>query len=298
MSRRPNLFIIGAPKCGTTAMTRYLEAHPDIFVAPRKDLHHFGSDLDFRSRPHASPDAYHQWFVDASTERWVCDSSVWYMYSQCAAAEIHASAPDARIIAMLRHPVDAMYALWGQLRLNGLGDEDITDFEDALAAESARRQGQRLPATTPLPSALFYRAVVSFSGQLQRYFDIFGADAVQVVIQEEMKADTEGTVAAIYEWLSVNAGFRPELKAVNTSKAVRSEGIRTALRGIPSPLKSLVPSAMRKTISGTIRKLNSTHAAREPLSASLRQQLCTELGPEISRIEETLGRTIPSWHVQ
>lgn len=296
MPRRPDLFIVGAPKCGTTAMTRYLEAHPDIFVAARKDLHFHGSDLAFRNRPRETEAAYLARFADAGQARWACDSSVWYLHSERAADEIHAASPDARIIAMIRHPVDAMHALWSQLRLNGLGDEDIPDFAAALAAEPDRRAGRRVPPHTPLPSALHYRSVVSFSVQLQRYLMAFGSDRVRIIVQEEMKADTTAALVETLQWLGVDPEPPVELRPVNTSKAVRSEALRRLLRATPAGLKDAVPAGVRRALSRRIRKLNSRHAQRVPLDPDLRAQLVEELAPEVARIESVLGRPVPAWH--
>lgn len=296
MPRRPDLFIVGAPKCGTTAMTRYLEAHPEVFVAARKDLHHFGSDLAFRNRPREPYTAYLERFAGAGDSRWACDSSVWYLFSSRAADEMQAASPGARIIAMIRHPVDAMHALWSQLRLNGLGDEDIADFAEALAAEPDRLAGRRIPPETPLPSALHYREVVSFSGQLQRYIDTFGPDQVRIIVQEEMKADTPSTMHDIYSWLGVETDVPSDLRKVNTSKAVRYEGLRRVLRATPGGLKDAVPAGLRRAVSRRIRNLNSKHAARPPLDPSLRARLSAEFAPEVARIESVLGRSVAAWH--
>ena len=134
----PDLFIVGAPKCGTTAMTRFLEAHPEVQMAARKDLHFFGSDLGFRNRERIGEAEYLAHFHNDDSKRIRAESSVWYLYSERAASEIAACNPEARILILLRHPVEMMHALWAQLRLNGLGDEDITEFAEALAAERPR----------------------------------------------------------------------------------------------------------------------------------------------------------------
>lgn len=295
MSRRPSLFVVGAPKCGTTALTRYLEAHPAVFMAPRKDIHFFGSDLDFRNRSRESEADYLARFADAGEGMTLAESSVWYLASTQAAAEIAAFNPNARAVVMLRHPVDAMYALWGQLRLNGLGDEDLTDFAEALAAEPERARGARIPADTPLPSALLYRRAVRFSDQLERYQEALGREAVYVIIQEEMRADTAATVAAVYRWLGVDPSFSPELKPVNTAKAVRSEGLRSLLRAAPAGVKDVVPLGLRRRVSRQLRRWNSRHEARAPMDPRLRAALVEEFSPEVARIEALLGRRVPAW---
>jgi hypothetical protein len=294
----PDTFVLGAPKCGTTALTRYLEAHPDIFVADRKDIHFFGADLHFRNRPREDRQTYLGRFASPSAQRATrrVDSSVWYLYSTTAAQEMAAFHPGARAIALIRHPVSAMYALWSQLRLNGLGDETIESFEEALAAEPDRAAGRRIPPHTPLPEALLYRRVVTFSEQLQRAFDALGRDRVRVIVQEEMKADTAGTLDALFRWLDVPPGVPIDTRPVNTSKAVRSEGLRKLLRVMPRGLKDAVPQGMRAGLSRRLRSANAKHERRSPMSVELRTRLEHELAPEIGHIEEVLGRPIPAWH--
>ena len=299
--RWPTLFVVGAPKCGTTAVTRYLEAHPGCFMARRKDLHHFGADLDFRlqdgsRRPRSTPEAYRAHWAEAPDGALWAESSVWTLASTTAAAEIAATVPGARAVVLLRHPVDAMFALWTQLRLNGLGDEDVDDFEAALALEPLRAQGQRLPPGTPLPSALLYRQAVRFGAQLGRLQAALGPDHVHIIIQEEMRTDTAAAVRALYAFAGLDPDFVPPLRAVNTHKEVRSEGLRRLLRWMPAALKDALPGALRAPLRRLLRKANSTHAARPPMPPALRARLCAELAPEIAAVEAALGRPVPAWH--
>ncbi|MFQ5570582.1 MAG: sulfotransferase, partial [Rhodothermales bacterium] len=110
---RPDFFIVGAPKCGTTAMFRYLQEHPEIYL-PKKEFHHFGSDLrppnyQGRNRDRA---VYLSLFAGVTTEKRIGEASVWYLYSKKAAREIKAFAPEADVIIMLRNPVEMMYSLY------------------------------------------------------------------------------------------------------------------------------------------------------------------------------------------
>ncbi len=294
---RPNLFVVGAPKCGTTALTRYLEQHPAVFMAPRKDLHRFGRDLDFRNRPRIDEADYLRIFADADPAATpvLAESSVWYLRSTTAAAEIRAFSPAAKAIALVRHPTRAAHALWAQNRLNGLGDDDLDDFGAALAAEADRAAGRRIPAHCPLPLALQYRDAVRFSDQLARYRTHFGDD-LMVLVQEEMQADTAGTLRRVFAWLGIDPEVPVDTRRVNTAKAVRSEGLRRALAWTPAGLKGLVPAGLRRGISRRLRHLNSRHAPRTPLDPALRARLDAELAPEVARIEALLGRRVAAWH--
>jgi hypothetical protein len=292
-SGRPNLFLVGAPKCGTTALTRYLEAHPEIAGADRKDLHHFGSDLDFRGREPLSEADYLAHFGDGG--RWTMDSGVWMLRSERAAEEIHAFAPEARIICMVRQPVDMMHALFTQLRINGLGEEDLPDLQAALAAEEDRARGDRIPDACGLRQALQYREAVQFSAQIGRYLERFGQEQVRVVLQDEFAADTASTYRELLGWLGIDPDFQPDFRRVNTHKEVRSEGVRAAVGHTPQWVKALLPGTARQWLRGTLRKANARHAERPPLDPTLRATLTEELRPEIHRLEALLGRDLSHW---
>ncbi len=292
MQSRPNLFVVGAPKCGTTALTRYLEAHPQVFMAERKDLHYFGTDLDLRLKQRDSEAAYLARFAPGAQARWRGDSSVWYLYSTRAAAEIAAYAPDARVLALLRDPVDAMYAHWAQLRLNGLGDEDLNDFALAVAAEEDRAAGRRIPAKNPMPSALLYGRVVSFADQVARYQAAFPAAQLRVLLQEDMKADTAGVLEALFRWLEVDPQVKADTRPVNTAKVVRSESLRALIALVPGSFKDALPPGLRQGIRKRVRALNSRHQRRDPLDPALRRRLQDRLRPDVRRLETLLDRPL------
>jgi hypothetical protein len=177
----PDFFIVGAPRSGTTFMFDYLGAHPQIYAATRKEPQFFATDLDSGSYLDSvtfvrDRDEYLALFAGARPDQLAGEGSTWYLYSKEAASNIHAANPDARIIAMLRHPVEMLYSLHGR-RLFG-GSEDLPDFADALAAEGDRRHGRRIPPRARNVKALFYREVGRYSEQVERYLKTFGPDRV------------------------------------------------------------------------------------------------------------------------
>src|SRR5215207_9230182 len=95
--RLPDFFIVGAPKCGTTAMYEYLRQHPSIFMPFHKEPLFFGSDLHHRYGRLTEAE-YRALFRAARPDQRVGEASAWYLYSTTSAAEIHAAAEDARII--------------------------------------------------------------------------------------------------------------------------------------------------------------------------------------------------------
>ena len=102
IKKLPDFFIVGAPKCGTSALGEYLRKHPDVFMA-RKEMHHFGADLHFGSQIFRRKEGAYLAEFDAWNGQLLAgEASVWYLYSTQAAAEIKAFNPKARIIIMLR----------------------------------------------------------------------------------------------------------------------------------------------------------------------------------------------------
>ena len=190
--RRPDFYIVGAPKSGTTAMYSYLGQHPAVFLPEVKEYRYFGADLDIRDRPAPDLDAYLSLFVPASPAQRVGSAYVWYLYSKTAASEIRQFSRSARIIVMLRRPADMLYSLHSEHLSNG--NEDIKDFDDALAAEEDRRAGRRIPAHAHLPQGLLYSEVPRYAEQLERYFGQFGREHVHVVIFDDFARDPRSPI--------------------------------------------------------------------------------------------------------
>ena len=126
--KKPDFFIVGAPKCGTTALAEYLRQHPDVFFSDPKEPCYFCNDFP-RKRYVESESDYTALFRKAKSGSILGEGSVWYLYSECAIENIYQFNPNAKIIAMIRNPVDLVYSLHSQLVYSG--EETISDFEEA-----------------------------------------------------------------------------------------------------------------------------------------------------------------------
>ncbi len=297
----PNLFIVGAPKCGTTALARYLSQHPDVFVAG-KELTYFGTDLVFRTkggRWRIGYDAYLGWFDGHDTERYRTDRSVFYLYSALAAAEIQAYDPDSRVIALLRDPVDQMHSQHSEMLFQG--EEDIDSFEDALAAEGDRRHGERVPAGCQKAFGLLYRDIASYAGQIERYYAALGRDHVCVVLYDDLRHDAAAAYRRVLEFLAVDPHHRPVFEVVNANKEVRSARTRDLLRRSPPGLRRvgrvLVPNQLRPCRAATPAAHHRTRAVGlAPPCPTRSATVCRdEFAPEVHRLEELLGRDLGQW---
>lgn len=257
-------------------------------------MHYFGSDLDFRVRDRFSKEEYESFFAQ-STEKARGEASVWYLFSKNAAEEIHAYDPQMKIIIMLRDPIPLMYAHYTQMRLNALGDEDITSFEEALAAEPARKRGNRIPKHNTLPSALFYTEIGRLSVQIQRYLHIFPRDQILFLFQEDMAKEMKQVYKKTLTFLNVDPEYHTSFARVNTHKEIRFEWMRSLIGATPQSFKSILPHKGRAKLSRWLRKVNMKHAQRATLDPSLEKKLRAQFSDEIDALSRIVGRNLDHW---
>ncbi len=298
--KKPNFFIVGAPKCGTTAMNEYLKQHPDIFIPDVKEVHYFGSDLNFRITGWQRPNReyYLGLFEKAQHEKAIGEASVWYLYSERAAKEIEIFNPAARIIIMLRNPVDMIYSLHSQYVYEG--NEDISEFGAALDAEEKRKHGELTPSHTYLIKSLFYKDVAKYSRQVQRYFEIFGREKVLVIIYDDFREDTAGEYKKTLLFLNVDDNFEIDMKVINPNKIVRSRNLQQIIVNPPRLLLRLgshlkIPLKMQSMALEKLRAFNTRYEKRRAMDVELRQALKREFRNDVERLSSLLGRDLSFW---
>ena len=184
---KPDFFIVGAPKSGTDALYSYLRQHPEVYFNV-KEICYFCPDLTLQT-PHFAEDVYLSYYAAATNQKAVGDGYVFHLLSEVAAIEIKAFNPDARILIMLRNPVEMVYSLYSQLVFNG--DEPLSSFAEALDAEKDRRVGVGLPEHYRCPKqAFYYSTVAKYYEQVLRYTSLFTADKIHVVFYDDFKQNT------------------------------------------------------------------------------------------------------------
>jgi hypothetical protein len=294
----PRFFIVGAPKAGTTSMAAYLREHPALFLPDKKDVPFFGSDLDYRRTRRTLPE--YLGLFDAAGEGVIAgDACVSYLQSRRAAEEIHEFDPGARIIVMLREPVAAMHSMHAFMR--SAHNEDIADFTDALAAEADRAEGRRIPAGARIADELLYRRVYSYAEQIERYFDRFGREGVEVVLLDELEREPARVVARTFAFLGVDPTFVPDLRVHHVARTIRSDRLqRFAASPPPRLLKtfnSLTPESMHGRLMPLVNRFNirpgEGPGTIEPTAAD--EVLRREMRPGVERLSALLGQDLSAW---
>lgn len=307
-NKKPNFFIVGAPKCGTTAMYHYLGQHPEIFILTsppeamesilggKKEFHFFGSDLNFNR---CSKQEYLDNFSAAKQEKRIGESSVFYLYSREAAREIKEFCPSANIIIMLRNPVDLIYSWHSQLVF--WGDEDIPKFENALNAEALRKRGLNFPKKHDHPiECLFYRDIPRFTEQIKRYFHVFGREKVHIILFDDFKKKTSNTYKSVLRFLDVDDDFEVQFKIVNSNKSIRNKSWQDFLRVPPSMIRKIgkifIPSSVYRSIRAELLHKNIKYETRPPMPPSLRKKLQADFASEIEQLSNLLNQDLTHWN--
>jgi hypothetical protein len=221
--RRPDFFLVGAPRCASTFMYTFLRRHPQIYLPEVKEPRFMCRDLDSGDAADARMfirgwERYLSLFLPVTDELRVGEACVFNLYSKVAAENIRRFNPTARIIIQLREPVEQMYSFHA-VRVRNL-TEDL-GFEAALAAEADRRLGRRLPARARNYQMYQYRDMARYTDQVARYFDAFGRENVEVVIYEDLIRDPAQAYRRTLEFLGVDPDYLPDLSVVNPNRSYR-----------------------------------------------------------------------------
>jgi len=295
----PNFFIVGAPKCGTTALSVYLGAHPNAFMCVPKEPAYFA--LDFPAiRVAKNWNEYATLFQGADkTHAAVGEASTIYMYSEVAVAELHRKFPSARLLVMLRNPLDLVVSLHGQ-RLHDC-DEDIADFARAWALCEDRRTGSKIPARCRERKTLLYDEAALLGTQLQRLLDIFPKSQVRWWFHEDFAADPARVYREALSFLGLSFDGRNEFPVVNARTRAVSQTLAPLVQ---KPPKSLVILAMHAKKRLGIRRLGVLNAlrkasfvpARPPdIPAGLLREMKAHFAPDIRLLEGITGRDLGHW---
>ncbi len=304
-ARVPDFFIVGHPKCGTTALYEMLRSHPGIFMPDYKEPWFFADDLRPRfRRSHAGRgietlEDYLALFAGAR-ERLAGEASSCYLFSAQAAAAIAEARPDARAIAIFREPASFLRSLHEQMLRDHIESE--RNLARALSLEPERRRGRSIPARSHLPQMLLYSDYMRYAQQLRRFREALGADRVLVLIYEEFRADNAAALRSVQQFLGVEERPLETVEANSSDRSMRSQrldemlndvavGTNPLARAFKHAVKAALPTGARqRALRLARRKLvyAPPRAADERLMAELRERY----KGEVEALGECLDRDL------
>lgn len=213
-----NFFIVGAPKCGTTSLYHFLNAHKEVDFGAMKEPHLFSTDL--RLKGNTSQEDYQKNYDGSNPwTRVFGDASVMHLYSRNAAKNIQVYNPDAKILIMVRRPVDFVVSYHHEQIYSQI--EDRTSLQQAWNLCEERLTGECIPTACPDRRLLDYKSIAAFDEQIQRYFDHFPATQIRIGFIEDIQHNEKEFIAALYSFLEVTPDDRTRIGHYASAKTYR-----------------------------------------------------------------------------
>jgi hypothetical protein len=289
MSIKPNLFIVGAAKSGTSSLADYLSQHPQICMSSMKEpfffVENFGiSDLN----------EYLHLFNCNKGEVIIGEASTGYLYEKTAAQKIKIFQPHAKIIIMLRNPINMAYSYWRYMQVEG---NENKSFEEAISfTESEYRKTKKFTENCiNWPKSYLYIERAKYANQVKNYIDTFGYQNVKVIIFEKFIKDIREELVDIFDYLGVDRNFDPVIKVKNKGGMPRSLWIRDNIYNKEYPLlRKLLPPKWREIIRYKVRDINRKKSKNE-IDFELRMRLKNEFASDIRKLEDVLSIEIDEW---
>ena len=259
----PNFLVIGAHRSGTTSLYYALAEHPQVFMSPVKETNFFAlanDAIDLAStefarermleRSISSADEYAALFRGSAGAIAVGEVSPLYLYSRQAASNIKDSLPDARLVVILRDPVDRAYSAFTRRNTGDQGAESFLDTVDREAAMHAR--GEPTDRLTLVDGSLYGR-------HLSEYLKLFNRDQIRIELYERLWSEDGGSREALHGFLGLEPSPAGQVARYNQSGNPRSAQLDRFVRGAPR-LKSFVK---KKLPSRWVRRAGQARQAIE-----------------------------------
>lgn len=288
--RLPNFFIIGAPKAGTTALWHAMATHPQVYMSPVKEPMYFACDGEPPALPgpaglylqrHAvwRPLDYLRLFEAAGDRPVVGEASPLYLRAPGAPERLARSVPDARLVVILRQPVERAYSHYVFMRQHGA--EPAPTFAEAIRQEDAGERREWFSGLQHLSTSLY-------APGLQRYLDRFGSERVRIYLYEDWRDEPAAFLDDLCRFLGIAPFVSIPRERSNVTRGVRSERLQRL---------ALQMARGAGPLAGVLRRLemryNRTLAV--PLPAHVRAELTPRFHADIKAVERLCGRSLAHW---
>jgi sulfotransferase family protein len=299
---KPNFFIIGAPRCGTTAMSEYLRQHPQIGFADPKESSFFATDMPELCLVGTMKDYLSKHFAHCAEKHYLAigDGSVWHLYSKVAVQNILQFNPQARFIIMIRNPIELCRALYE--RQFELFWEDQPSFERAWRLQAKRSRGLRVPRLCRDSRLLLYGDIGKLGEQLERVYKLIAAHQRLVIVFDDFARDPAAAYAQVLTFLQVPHDGRQDFPKVNEGRHVWNRNLLELATYPPVWAVSMVTRAkswlgiQKVNILPKIRaRLISPRHKKQDISEQLKHEMRTYFAEDIDRLSAILNRDLSHW---
>ncbi len=295
----PNFLVIGAAKSGTTALYYALRQHPEIYMSRTKEPNFFafeGDRLAFRGpgdqrtiNRHSitSLAAYQRLFHGASQELAVGEASTAYLYHARAPERIRHYVPNARLIVILRHPVERAYSSF--LHLVRDRREPLGDFAQALQAEQARIREH-------WEHIWHYTQMGFYSVQLERYFNAFDCEQIKIHLYDEWVSNPRQVIRETFRFLSVDERFVPNLSLRPNASGIPRSRLLQILATKLNPAEAAVnPFPFTRLFARRAVSIANHNLVKPPIPDAVRAELGGVFREDIVKLQDLIHRDLAIW---
>ena len=295
----PTFYIVGAARSATDALYSYLRQHPAIYMSPVKETNFFvfyGRPVDYcgpgdqqalRSCYVPTLAQYEALFAGSGDARARGEASPWYLYMPDVPARIRQHTPHAKLIAILRTPIDRAFSSFSMLQRDNR--EPQANFLSAVALEPQRIAANWEPIWHYQRMGLYYE-------QIRRYRATFAPDQLRVYLYDDLDRDPAATIADIFGFLDVDTSFTPDLsRRPNQGYVPRSRRVHALVAGdsrLKTTVKPLLPARLRQRLKASLLAQN---AGTTTVDRATRRTLLPAFRENILRLEELIHRDLSGW---
>ena len=278
------IFIVGAPKAGTTSLFHYLDAHPDIRMSSEKEpdyfsdkelleqgLYYGGSRIDTLEK-------YNKLFSEKKEKGIMGEASVSYLFYPKVPLRIKAYNPKSKIIIMLRNPVERAFSHY-------LMDYRLGLTSESFESEFNKKEGLNFQQ---------YFLLGNYFSQIKRYLEVFGRESIHIVWYSDFKKNSEKEVEDVFNFIGVDDSFKIDFKTIHNSFTMPKNNFIRKIYSAVWFRKFLIfmfPSALIKGV----RSVLFTEGDKPKLQEDLKKRIQLYYQNEVQQLEQILTVNLDRW---
>lgn len=304
-AQRRGIFIVGAPRTGTTSLSKALAAHPQICFSKPKETHFFLRPLDGASPTEIRRRFESAYFRSLGPQHEVlAEGSVSYLYDPRAIRRIIDFDPRATLVVGLRNPLDMLPSY--HARLFYTMDEDVADFEQAWRLQERRLNGEAIPSRCREPRLLQYGEVGRLGRHLRRMLEVSGRERCFFVLFEDFSADALRVYRELLAFAGLPDDGRTSVERKNESRSYRRAWLQPLVMNPPAPVARLAGlfaeggnTRLRdlvRPLRRRLKKANTQPAGKRPaIPPELRREMAEYFREDIGELSRLIGRDLSHW---
>ncbi len=302
---RPTFFLLGASKAGTTSLHYYLAQHPDILMSDPKE------PAFFRLEYERGADWYWRTcFRRYAGQRAVGDGAPQNLHLPFVAARIAATAPDARLLVLCRHPVERAVSAWRHnvrlgiepLPFDAAVEKNLRRLEqgETFEGEEGARRYQDIggrEGNAGLQRAYgFYVDPGRYVEHIERYRRLFGSERLLVLFFEDLVADPAAVTARAVAFLGLPGHPLRDSRPQNEATSATATRLNSLIARLP--WVGLLSPELRTRVRALVGRAGKRGAPPPPVDQAALLHLAEYYGPYNRRLAELTGRDLEGWSAQ